>query len=500
MSDFLARIKPKKSSTPGETPQASDLEVAELAVNTADGKLFVKHTDNSIKEISGGGGGALNDLSDVTVTAPAPVFKTDFEGIFPDLDNGSRGAASTEQAHSGTRSFKATDVYGGFNFGQVLKDGAARYDCWSFWVYPTQALDNTYRLGIGGTMGTLGGEGYAIYTRDSGFGLYSTNSFAEVGTRPTIAANQWHHFFIQVDFGSNDRFTAGPANVSIWVDGSLALSNAAWTTAFTAYSNNRDGYVFQLCESASGTAHDKYIDDFRICQTDTPVASMTEATIVPATIDAAIDATPYGIVPNMGLVYDGADWVPGYPEYYPPAGGSIPYSALEGTTYLSGSLDIAGLDQIPFTSADVPAGETWKVYVNATYGTALGSYLTSSGEDGSFVYAHRTKGVELRAANGPIYLSGQSTLTTNQPELRWSSGNPTDTTPTGNYLGLKLPASYAVDQTYILPLVDGNAGAALTTNGSGTLAFTDMISKSALKAEVAASTDFADFQARIAAL
>lgn len=57
MADLTARIKPKKSSTAGEVPQASDLEVAELAVNTADGKLFVKHTDDSIKEISGGGGG-----------------------------------------------------------------------------------------------------------------------------------------------------------------------------------------------------------------------------------------------------------------------------------------------------------------------------------------------------------------------------------------------------------------------------------------------------------
>ena len=56
MADLNARIKPKKSSTAGEVPLAADLEVAELAVNTADGKLFVKHTDASIKEISGGGG------------------------------------------------------------------------------------------------------------------------------------------------------------------------------------------------------------------------------------------------------------------------------------------------------------------------------------------------------------------------------------------------------------------------------------------------------------
>ena len=56
MADLNARIKPKKSSTAGEVPLAADLEVAELAVNTADGKIFTKHTDDSIKEISGGSG------------------------------------------------------------------------------------------------------------------------------------------------------------------------------------------------------------------------------------------------------------------------------------------------------------------------------------------------------------------------------------------------------------------------------------------------------------
>lgn len=78
MADLTARIKPKKSSTTGEVPSAGDLEVAELAVNTADGKLFVKHTDNSIKEISGGGGAtSLSDLSDVALYPPTGTWPTD---------------------------------------------------------------------------------------------------------------------------------------------------------------------------------------------------------------------------------------------------------------------------------------------------------------------------------------------------------------------------------------------------------------------------------------
>ena len=76
MADLNARIKPKKSSTTGEVPQAADLEVAEIAVNTADGKLFVKHTDNSIKEISGGTDittESIDALSDVDTSTTPPT-------------------------------------------------------------------------------------------------------------------------------------------------------------------------------------------------------------------------------------------------------------------------------------------------------------------------------------------------------------------------------------------------------------------------------------------
>jgi hypothetical protein len=72
MAEISARIKPKKSSATTEVPSASDLEVAELAVNTADGKLFTKHTDNSIKTIGGNVSG-IDDLTDVDTSTVAPT-------------------------------------------------------------------------------------------------------------------------------------------------------------------------------------------------------------------------------------------------------------------------------------------------------------------------------------------------------------------------------------------------------------------------------------------
>ena len=63
-------IRLKRSSTASDTPTASDLEVGELAINTADAKLFTKHTDNTIKEISGSGGGGSGLSNIVEDTTP----------------------------------------------------------------------------------------------------------------------------------------------------------------------------------------------------------------------------------------------------------------------------------------------------------------------------------------------------------------------------------------------------------------------------------------------
>lgn len=70
-------IKHKRSSSTGETPDASDLSVGEIAVNTADGLLFTKHTDNAI----------------VTLTTSGPTGPTGPTGpAGPAGSNGSAGA------------------------------------------------------------------------------------------------------------------------------------------------------------------------------------------------------------------------------------------------------------------------------------------------------------------------------------------------------------------------------------------------------------------------
>ena len=54
MTTVNGPIRPKRSTVAGEIPGIADLVVGEVAVNTADGKLFTKHTDDSIKTVGGG--------------------------------------------------------------------------------------------------------------------------------------------------------------------------------------------------------------------------------------------------------------------------------------------------------------------------------------------------------------------------------------------------------------------------------------------------------------
>ena len=137
----------------------------------------------------------------------------------------------------------------------------------------------------------------------------------------------------------------------------------------------------------------------------------------------------------------------------------------------SWTLEPINLDEILFNGQDTPSDVTRKVYTNTIYGMALASYQGTSG--GSYVYAHETKGVVLRSPgdNGVLWIEGDISTTTSQPEIRISNGDGASETPTGNYIGFKMPAGVTSDFTWTLPAVDGAASSVLTSDGAGNLTF-----------------------------
>jgi hypothetical protein len=65
-------IKPKSSATPGKVPLTSDLALGEIAVNTHDGKLFMKRNNGSdeVVEI----GAVPVSFTELTAAAGQTVF------------------------------------------------------------------------------------------------------------------------------------------------------------------------------------------------------------------------------------------------------------------------------------------------------------------------------------------------------------------------------------------------------------------------------------------
>ena len=83
-------IKLKSSSVAGKAPTTADLALRELAVNTTDGKLFLKKSVSGVESIveigagggGGGGGGAGGPIAQTAAVISENVtFATNYNGL-----------------------------------------------------------------------------------------------------------------------------------------------------------------------------------------------------------------------------------------------------------------------------------------------------------------------------------------------------------------------------------------------------------------------------------
>lgn len=102
MAELNARIIPKASGTASEEPLAADLEVAELAVNTADGKLFTKHTDGSVVAL----GGEIDSVNGETGTVSLGIQDMDDFDLYEVQLNGTVTLSNKVTTLTGDGQFK----------------------------------------------------------------------------------------------------------------------------------------------------------------------------------------------------------------------------------------------------------------------------------------------------------------------------------------------------------------------------------------------------------
>lgn len=297
-----------------------EIQQGELVIGRESGaaKLYTLDSDGSIAVV-GGGSEELNDLSDVqTRTASTAAFYTGFEidDIMPTYSGGAN-RSSTVTAVEGTYFLaEGSSSYADFYFDDAFVRTDNRYDLYSMWIQPRQTPSTNYRMALGGLaqMYTGSGAGFAIYTRDTGFGIFADNAFTEVGTRPSMASNTWHHFAVQIDWGTGNTDRVNPPDfISIWVNGSIALDSYAWNLAYTAPTGaalKRWAFL-----DSTGIGWSKFYDEMRIAQTDDPLIGMSQSSFVIANLETAIDSSLPGDGPTDGqiLVYDASQqlWIPG---------------------------------------------------------------------------------------------------------------------------------------------------------------------------------------------
>ncbi len=107
----MARVLTKKSTVAAKVPLATDLEIGELAVNTADAKLYTKHSDNTVKQL----GIATNDsrLTDAREWTASTVTQAEAEA----------GTATTRRAWTAQRVFQAVAAWWAASADKTKLDG-----------------------------------------------------------------------------------------------------------------------------------------------------------------------------------------------------------------------------------------------------------------------------------------------------------------------------------------------------------------------------------------
>lgn len=109
----MSRVLTKKSTVAAKVPLATDLEIGELAVNTADAKLYTKHSDNTVKQL----GIATNDarLTDAREWTASTVTQAEAEA----------GTATTRRAWTAQRVFQAIAAWWAASAMKTKLDGIA---------------------------------------------------------------------------------------------------------------------------------------------------------------------------------------------------------------------------------------------------------------------------------------------------------------------------------------------------------------------------------------
>jgi hypothetical protein len=490
-------IKLKRSAVAGRAPTVSDLELGEVAINTYDGKMYIKKDvsgTESIVEITGGSGGGASQQTAIwkEYSYTATSGQTTFSGADDNSQTLSYIPEFIQVFLNGVLLDPATDYTATTGTSVVLTNGAALNDLLQIatFVKVLGTGDQVTNEFTGDNTTTDFTLSSAPDTEDNTIvfidGVYQEKATYSVsGTTLTFSTAPYTGASIEVITASRnvDVTNVGALSVeSVQFDttqtGATAVGELAWNTdtdtlelglnadvnlelgeqnyfqvkAGESISKGDVVYASGAVGSSAKIIVSKYIADGTI-----------EEKLVLGLAAEDMATNDFGFVISLGnlrgLRTDGQDLTT--PETW--AVGDILYPSPSVAGELTKTEPVAPNIAIPIAFVTVASsGSAGALAVRAyDLGFHIGElhdvYVASESDNDILQWNASTSRWE-NTTN--VDFSGTVSLVGTANELRFYEGS--------NYVGFEAPA-LAADQIWVLPNADGSAGEALKTDGAGNL-------------------------------
>ena len=501
---MATNIKLKRSATQGAVPGTSDIDLGEIALNTYDGKMYMKKTvsgSSSIVELTGSSAPTSSAFAHSTYKYTASSNQTTFTGSDADSKTLSYTAGQIQVFLNGVL-LDATDYTASNGSSVVLGSGASANDIlyiisfegtnpFDYFKYTATNAQTSFSGNDANSNSLIYTVGnIAVYL--NGVLLDATDYTATTGTTVVLASGATTNDILVIyefnetgltdvasdttpqlggdlDVVTYDIVSTSNRNIDIIPHGTGNVNLGTDTVAIGTSGEN-------VTITTTGTG------DLTL---NTNSGSSSGSILIADGANNDITITPNGTgdVIIDGLKYPQAD---GSADQVLKTDGS---GQLSFTTISSAAItdadgdtkiqveessdedtirfDIAGTEQIvladgvlkPTTDNDIDLGTSSLEFKDAFFdGTvttdALTASATSTLADASFSGA-----VD---ANSTLNVSGHVSLDGSANELRFYEG--------ANYVGFEAP-SLSADQIWVLPTADGSSGQMLKTDGSGTLSW-----------------------------